>query len=80
MYHRFDENKYPSTNIKMEIFKKHMKIIKEKKYKFLNPNDFDKNFSAIKKTKQVLITIDDGYISFYKYASLKNLDELRDSL
>ena len=68
MYHRFDENKYPSTNIKMEIFKKHMEIIKEKKYKFLNPNDFDKNFSAIKKTKQVLITIDDGFTSFYKHA------------
>ena len=26
MYHRFDENKYPSTNIKMEIFKKHVDI------------------------------------------------------
>ena len=31
MYHRFDENKYPSTNIRMEIFKKHMEIIREKK-------------------------------------------------
>ena len=29
MYHRFNENKYPSTNIKMDIFIEHLKIIKE---------------------------------------------------
>merc|ERR1739848_64261 len=27
MYHRFEENKYPSTNVKMEIFKKQIDII-----------------------------------------------------
>ena len=27
MYHRFDENKYPSTNIQMDIFKEQMSII-----------------------------------------------------
>jgi len=27
MYHRFDENKYPSTNIQMDIFKEHISII-----------------------------------------------------
>ena len=30
MYHRFNENKYPSTNVKMDIFQKHIKIIKPK--------------------------------------------------
>jgi hypothetical protein len=25
MYHRFNENKYPSTNIQMDIFKEQMK-------------------------------------------------------
>jgi len=30
MYHRFEENKYPSTNVKMEIFKKQIDIIKKK--------------------------------------------------
>ena len=29
MYHRFNENKYPSTNIKMEIFDKQMNSIKD---------------------------------------------------
>ncbi len=46
MYHRFNENKYPSTNIKMDIFKEHMKIIRENGYDFYNPklfiNEFDK--------------------------------------
>ena len=28
MYHRFDEKKYPSTNIQMNIFKEQIKIIK----------------------------------------------------
>ena len=29
MYHRFEENKYPSTNIKILDFKKHLEIINE---------------------------------------------------
>ena len=28
MYHRFNESKYPSTNIQMDIFKKHIELIK----------------------------------------------------
>ena len=32
MYHRFEENKYPSTNIKLDIFKKHINLIKENLY------------------------------------------------
>ena len=34
----------------------------------INPNDFDKNFSEVKTTKKVLITIDDGFKSFYEHA------------
>ena len=40
MYHRFEENKYPSTNIKIDDFKKHLKIIEENKIEFINPKDF----------------------------------------
>ena len=28
MYHRFDENKYPSTNIKLDDFKSHINLMK----------------------------------------------------
>ena len=41
MYHRFNENKYPSTNIQMKIFKQHIKIIKDNKYDFYDPKEFD---------------------------------------
>ena len=37
MYHRFNETKYPSTNIQMDIFEKHINIIKSSGYDFLNP-------------------------------------------
>jgi len=37
MYHRFDENKYPSTNIQMDVFKQQIEIIRNSKYKFYNP-------------------------------------------
>ena len=68
MYHRFDENKYPSTNIQMDIFKKQIKIIKDLKYNFYNPKDLEKNFHTPKIEKKILITIDDAFSSFYKVA------------
>ena len=37
MYHRFNESKYSSTNIQMNIFDKHIKNIKSAGYDFLNP-------------------------------------------
>ena len=67
MYHRFNENKYPSTNIKMEIFEQQMKIIKELGYEFYNPDLFIKNFD-LRKEEKILITIDDGFKSFYSEA------------
>ena len=68
MYHRFDENKYPSTNIKMDIFKNHIQIIKEKNYQFEDPDNFQKNFESPKNEKKILITIDDAFSSFYEKA------------
>ena len=68
MYHRFNENKYPSTNIQMDIFIKHMKLIKDLNYEFIHPNDFKKGFNTPKKQKKILLTIDDGFQSFYEVA------------
>jgi len=68
MYHRFNENKYPSTNIKMDIFQKHIKIIEELNYEFYNPKLFVKEFKKPKMKKKILITIDDGFKSFYNNA------------
>ena len=68
MYHRFNENKYPSTNINMEIFKKHIYLIKQENINFINPNDFKFNFNKPKLKKKILLTIDDGFTSFYENA------------
>ena len=68
MYHRFNENKYPSTNIKLEVFEKQLKIIDELGIKFINPKNFIQNISQNKKERKILLTIDDGLLSFYKNA------------
>ena len=68
MYHRFEENKYPSTNIRLDIFKKHINLIKENNLNFYNPGEFSKNFKEVKKQKKILLTIDDAFTSFYENA------------
>ena len=68
MYHRFEENKYPSTNIKINDFKKHLEIIKENKIKFINPKNFENELKNNKLQKKILLTIDDGFLSFYENA------------
>ena len=68
MYHRFNEEKYPSTNIQMNIFVNQMKIIKSLNYNFYNPGDLEKNFAIPKNEKKILITIDDAFSSFYEIA------------
>ena len=65
MYHRFNEHKYPSTNIQVDVFKKQMQIIKNSNYIFSNPKNFEKNFNTPKTNKEILITIDDAFLSFY---------------
>ena len=68
MYHRFEENKYPSTNIQFDIFKEHIQIIKNNNFQFLHPNDLSKEFDKHKKQKKILLTIDDAFSSFYNNA------------
>ena len=68
MYHRFNENKYPSTNIRINDFKKHLEVIESQNIEFVNPADFELDLSQKKKKRKILLTIDDGYTSFYENA------------
>ena len=68
MYHRFNENKYPSTNIQMDIFKEHINIIRKNNFIFFNPKNFDNQFNIAKDNKKILLTIDDAFSSFYNIA------------
>jgi len=67
MYHRFEENKYPSTNIRINDFIRHLEIIKDNKIEFINPKNFQEELINNKKRK-MLLTIDDGFSSFYNNA------------
>ena len=68
MYHRFNENKYPSTNIKIEDFKKHLEIIENEDIYFINPKNFEIELLENKNKRKMLLTIDDGFLSFYENA------------
>ena len=70
MYHRFNESKYPSTNIQMDVFRQQLKIIEEQGIKFIHPKELEINISQKKKKKErkVLFTVDDGLLSFYNNA------------
>ncbi len=68
MYHRFEENKYPSTNIKIDIFQNHIDIIKKNNLSFLDPNNFEFEFNNVSSEKKILLTIDDAFSSFYSNA------------
>ena len=68
MYHRFNESKYPSTNIQLDVFKNQLEIIENENMEFIHPNDFGKKISQDKQDRKVLLTIDDGLLSFYQNA------------
>ena len=49
MYHRFNEPKYPSTNIQMDIFKKQIKMIEDLNGIFINPKNLKLNYQKLTK-------------------------------
>ena len=65
MYHRFEENKYPSTNIRNKIFTEHLKEINNLGIEFINFDKFKKIINSKIEKNYILLTIDDGFASFY---------------
>ena len=49
----------------MNVFKEQMEIIQSSSYTFSNPEKFKENFETPKTNKEILITIDDAFQSFY---------------
>ena len=68
MYHRFNETKYPSTNIQLDVFKEQLNIIEEEGIKFIHPDNFEKSIKEEKSERKILFTVDDGLLSFYENA------------
>ena len=52
----------------MNVFDEQMQLIKDLKYEFYDPKFIIKNFDKVKSHKKILITIDDGFQSFYEEA------------
>ena len=70
IYHRFENNLYPSTSISQKNFYKQLQYLKENNFNVLPITtliDFFYNEKPLPK-KSVFITVDDAYRSFYKYA------------
>lgn len=65
VYHRFGDDRYPSTNISIENFEAHLQYLQREGYKTLTfKESIDYLKSGKKPEKVVCLTIDDGYKSF----------------
>jgi len=65
MYHRFEENKYPATNIRNEIFVDHIKQINNSSIEFISLKKFEEIIKTKIDKNYLLLTIDDAFESFY---------------
>ena len=70
MYHRFGEDKYPSTNVSEEQFLSHIDYILNNEIKVIKLEELIKDLDQNKKfnDKTVAFSVDDAYSSFYKIA------------
>ena len=70
MYHRFGDERYPSTNIKLEQFEKHLEYIEKNNFNVWPLSKIALYIIKGKKLPQktVALTIDDAYISTYMEA------------
>ncbi len=70
VYHRFGDTRYPSTNTSIEILKKQFDYFKKNGYRVVPLKDLVKRVKEGKTIPDnwVVLTIDDGYRSFYENA------------
>ena len=69
IYHRFGDSRFPSTNVSVNDFEKHLRYLLENNFQVLSLSaalDYLESDEPPKKT--VVLTIDDGYKSFYENA------------
>lgn len=70
VYHRFGENNYPSTNIRINQFKKHLDELTKNNYNVVSTEEIINALINNKDLpeKTVALTIDDAFFSIYKKA------------
>lgn len=67
IYHKFGENKYPTTNVSLERFEEQMQFLQENTYQVISLSDLVGLLANDRPLpeKTAVITIDDGYTSTY---------------
>ena len=70
IYHRFGEEAYPSTNVRLEQFERQIKMLQENGYNVLPLPEIVKSLRAGTPLpdKAIAITIDDAFLSVYNEA------------
>lgn len=70
MYHRFDENRYPSTNVRLEQFEAHLDYLDENGFSIVPLRQMLETIfnGGDIPDKAVSLTVDDAYLSVYKNA------------
>jgi len=68
MYHRFGEEKFPTTNITLQQFEAHLAELKQEKYNIV---PLDEIVTALKNKvklppRTIAVNIDDAYLSFFQ--------------
>lgn len=65
VYHRFGDNRYPSTNTPLDKFEEQLKYLTENDFETYTASDLYRNPNG--KQKNIFITVDDGLNSFYTH-------------
>ena len=65
VYHRFNDDRFPSTNTTLEQFEEQIQYLKSNKYKFVTLTELIINPKM--NDKSIAITVDDAYQSFYEF-------------
>ncbi|WP_417317297.1 polysaccharide deacetylase family protein [Emcibacter sp.] len=70
MYHRFGEDRFPSTNITLDQFREHIEELQNEKYNIVPLSAVIDAFRNNKELppRTIALTIDDAYVSIYENA------------
>ena len=69
VYHRFGDDRYPATNISLDVFEAHLAYLAENDFSALTLSDaLSKMDAGNLPEKPVVLTVDDGYLTFYENA------------
>ena len=70
MYHRFGEDRYPTTSVTKEQFQSHIKYIIENNIDVISLEEIISKLENDEKfnEKSIAFSVDDAYLSFFEYA------------